>query len=733
MPVNDGQPMSNTRLFEALLQEAERSFQRRLVVIAGGQEWGRGEVGGLASLIPAEESIWLSDSAEPCCGLEPVPFSRAKTLLGGECRLLIFDAWSGFDPNAFGIASGLVRGGGVLALLTPPLAQWGDFPDPQYRRIAVWPHAPEATRGQFLPRLSEFVAGSDQRVLLEEDGTVQFSAFLRGESVSRVPATSAEAPFATAEQQQAVEAVMKVLTGHRHRPLVLTADRGRGKSSAMGLAAAEMLRAGVGKVLVTAPSFEAVKPLFAMARRQLGMADESPAPPKRLATKRGELLFVAPDELAAMRPTAAMLLVDEAAGIPVNLLEQFLKAYSRVAFSTTVHGYEGTGRGFSVRFKERLDELAPQWTALEMHEPVRWAGNDPLEAFTAKALLLDAEPASLPHHVVEAFSPQALQMCWPTAEELAADDTVLRELFGLLVLAHYQTSPLDLRHLLDGENIRLCLALHSARVVGVAMLAVEGGFDESLEKAIFRGERRPQGHLFPQTLLAHAGIAGAGKVRGLRVVRIAVLPELQGKGIGSALLLEVEAWAREQGMGYVAASFGYTPSLLAFWRAAAYTAVHLGTRRNAGSGEHSLSLMKALDTQGEALLCRAAQAFDTDFPVLLGDVFQRLEPDWVMDLCAAFSAVSEISPLSQRDLDIVQAYAWHRRSYESSAVALGRLLRRSFPRLRILGDGAAVVIRKVLQQQGWEEVSAATGLSGRKAVEVALRSAFADLLEGATF
>ncbi len=54
--------------------------------------------------------------------------------------------------------------------------------------------------------------------------------------------------------------------------------------------------------------------------------------------------FMAPDALLASTTEADWLIVDEAAAIPGPLLEKLVSRFPRVLLTTTVQGYEGTGR-----------------------------------------------------------------------------------------------------------------------------------------------------------------------------------------------------------------------------------------------------------------------------------------------------------------------------------------------------------------------------------------------------
>ncbi|PIW78590.1 MAG: hypothetical protein CO000_00910, partial [Piscirickettsiaceae bacterium CG_4_8_14_3_um_filter_44_38] len=56
----------------------------------------------------------------------------------------------------------------------------------------------------------------------------------------------------THDQQQAIDAIHHLAFGHRKRPVVLTADRGRGKSYTLGLACLRLLAEGKQHITLTA-------------------------------------------------------------------------------------------------------------------------------------------------------------------------------------------------------------------------------------------------------------------------------------------------------------------------------------------------------------------------------------------------------------------------------------------------------------------------------------------------
>ncbi len=672
---------------------------RRCLLLTGDADWCRRAASGLVADPALQPAVWLE--------------AGGRRLLGTETGALVVDAHAGFDPDAFGLACGTLRGGGLLVLLTPPLAHWPAFDDPQRRRLAVALQEASAVPSRFLARAA--------RVLQTDPDVFRVQ---QGEALPVVvPAARSPRPpgWRSPDQQRAVEALLRVASGHRRRPLVLIADRGRGKSAAFGMAAAGLLRAGHRRVLVTAPRIDAVDALFEHAARELGVPRGGRG---HLHWQDADIRFVAPDALLHDDHPADLLLVDEAAAIPAPLLAGLLRRYPRIAFATTVHGYEGTGRGFAVRFSQVLDRDTRGWKALRLETPIRWAAGDPLERLVSRLLLLDAGAAD--DAVLRDATPQTCTPGVLDRDRLVGDEATLRELFGLLVLAHYRTRPFDLRHMLDGINLDILVLRHRGHVAATALVAREGGFDAATADAIAAGERRPHGHLLPELLAAHLGPPDAARLRCARIVRIAVHPAVQGRGLGAQLLAFIVARAGGQGLDFIGSSFGATRGLLRFWRRGGFEPVRLGIRRGAASGEHSLVVLRGLSAPGEALADQLRSRFGRQFPAQLGDALRDVEPALVADLLHGIPAPGGLDEADRRDL---RAYAHGRRRCEDCLAPLADLALAALAAGRVTEERDRVLlVARLLQKRSWREVAQRLGVPGRRQADAALRQVIAALL-----
>ncbi len=619
--------------------------------------------------------LWISPHP-PGPQADWIPAARLHTRLGQEHDLVVFDALEGLSVDALAMAAGLVRGGGTLVLLTPAPARWPRLPDPEMaRRVAVG--APPRRPSPFLERLAGLL-----RPL--------------------APTAPAGAGWQelTPDQAHALEAVLRTATGHGRRPLLVTADRGRGKSALLGIAAGRLWRQGRRRLLVTAPRRAAVDVLL----RHFGEETRG----------AGRLSFLPPDALLAAPPPADLLLVDEAAGIPVPLLEGLVRNFGRVVLATTVHGYEGSGRGFLLRLGRFLDRHRPGWRHVRLERPARWAPGDPLEALMNRALLLDAEPPEAP------TLPETPRPVLRRGPELAREEPRLRALFGLLASAHYRTRPSDLRYLLDASNLEVLSLEGEEGPVAAALVAREGALPGALARAVLSEGRRPRGHLLPQLLATRCDLPEALERPCRRVVRIAVHPALQGRGLGSRLLAAVVEQARAEGAALVGASFGATAELVRFWRRAGFRPLRLGHRREASSGAHGLLVARALDPDLAPRLEEAQAAFGRRFAHQLADPFRALDPETALELLPASHP-----PFRAKERARLRAYGEGRLPYLDVLDLLHRLAAAAGGTDQ---PGRRLLVLRVLQGRDWKCCAERLGLSGRREAEALLRGTVLDLV-----
>ena len=594
-------------------------------------------------------------SERSLAGLTAVTAREAGQWLGSETDRVVFDAFSGFNPNAFAQVCGTLRGGGELILLTPPAEQWPAFADPEYAALCGSRYSQQKLAGYFLQRLTREL----QQAM--KPGNLVWSLPLP-HLPTRAPC---HAPYLSQEQ----EALLASLVAHFQtaslpQTLVITADRGRGKSASLGLALASLCQQQARTVCVCAPQRSAVEALFAALQRQLpeGIVQGSGFSHPALQVR-----FYPPVVLLQKHPEADLVIVDEAAAISVTLLKAICQHWPRQWFATTLHGYEGNGRGFEQRFLQYLTHCGRSWQGYQLGTPVRWAEQDPLETLSYRLLLLDAELPDLSD--TDEFN--ALVYRSISAADLLADEALLNQLFGLLIAAHYRTTPNDLRQLLDSPDLSLRVLQRGTCPVAVALLVEEGPLDAELAQGVWAGLRRPAGDLIPQTLVAREGWLEAAELQGWRVMRIAVHPELQEQGLGSRLLVQVQAEALDKQLDFCAASFAATPGLLRFWQHNAYVPLRMGERCDAVTAGWPMLMFQALSDRAGVVARQAQLRFESRFLLRLIAAPQAYDTALIL---ACLTGLRTPQRCSQDSVQRLQGFAHQQRGFEDSLPEIRQLL-----------------------------------------------------------
>ena len=674
MPAND-----ITRWMTGLLDELEQSRQRQLVTLQGTAEWCDVR---LAALRQLHSEMLLISNRHP--GLEAVAFDNAAACLGGEARLVVLDLFDGFDADVLCIAGGLVRAGGVLVLMSLPPAEWNTEQD----RYACWQDGRRSPRAYFV----EYFFAALRRQA--EIGLLVTPRSLPPRPLLPVLQATPRRGGCTAEQARILEQLQGWLRGRSRGIALLGAARGRGKSTCLGMLA-ERLRADW-PLLVSARSRQTA----AMLLRQ--------CPGVR---------FAAPDRLLREPPAAQLLIVDEAAAIPLSLLRQLVRRYPLLVMAATNGGYEGTGRGFMLRFVAELDDRGVSRYSIE--DPVRWCRGDRLEAWLDDCLMqgaesIDGDAESLP---ISGCRLQVVEN--PGAPRKRS---LLREVYTLLCSAHYRTRPSDLRMLMENPDQLLIVARLGARVIGVALLNIEGGFDAALDEAVFFGRRRPRGHLLAQMLTAQAGCRGFAVRRGLRVQRIAVAPPYRRQGLGSRLLERARRAGEALGLDYIGASFAIDARAANFWRRAGFDLVHVSYAAGKSSGGQSVAVLRPIGKGVQPDLQRLRARVQQQLPTWMTQFLQTLDADQVTALLRLSDFTAAASELDEHE---VETFTAGNRGFELCFASLQKYVMQRIARGRDEPD--RLLIEKAVQNRAWEECDRAAGSEGRKQLQKRLRGLVAAL------
>lgn len=487
---------------------------------------------------------WLDwgDTSDPVLVLDDqrtdrYAMHRYRDFLGGSNQRVQVNCWQRVHADALAALAGTVTTGGVLVVNLP--AQATAF---SQRLLA------HAEPFRLVAKVSSLACLQRLEAKLTE-----------------LPVRS---PAAAQFPNQAQQSVITAMLEQHDQTHLLMADRGRGKSSSLGAALA--LYSGPDRLVVTAPKRSQVESLLQQAGNQAE--------------------FIAWERLLELPADSVRLVIDEAAGLPIHILQQLCQKFRVWGIATTVEGYEGCGRGFVIRFVDWLGQHC-NYRNHTLTEPVRWRAPDDCEAWLNQVLCLQ---------------PVADQPSWQNGFHFchasALSDTQLNQVIQLLLEAHYQSSPNDLRLLLDDPQQQLVLYCQQQGLAGVIWLASEGPVAEHLRPAILTGTRRPPGALLPQALSYQWQHQAPMQWHWWRVVRIAVPLKLRRQQLGTRLLQQLFSLAQQQSIDAIGSSFGAAPEVLKFWQANGYQLVHQGGKRQMASGYVNAMVAVGLKPAVKALL-----------------------------------------------------------------------------------------------------------------------------------
>ncbi|MFC2435725.1 MAG: tRNA(Met) cytidine acetyltransferase TmcA [Aggregatibacter sp.] len=571
-------------------------MSRALLILVGEDDFLAHQLNHNLSL---KSAVWIGDVSPQFATQAYFPFSKTKNLLGSEFPSIIYDARQGIHLDALAMAAGTLQDGGQLLLL---LNHWADLANQPDTDSLRWSGEKRAINTPY------FIAFLQEKIAKYGFPVYQNTPL----NLASPKPQKDRSPHCQPTLEQA--RLLQQMAETEEAILIVTAKRGRGKSALAGLFAKQQLAQNQ-PVILTAPNKSAVN-IF----NEFAGADITFMPPDELSQNLSE----APQQFANH-----WLFVDEAAMIPLDILFRLTNAFKRVVLTTTLHSYEGTGRGFLLKFMAKTDRTLRH---VELFTPLRWQADDKLEAFIDDLLLCDCEDR-LPQPPYDSVLAAQIQISH--CERIPHDE--IESVYGLLTLAHYRTSPLDLRRLLDAPQQQFYLAQAQDSLLGCVWAVPEGGLtDKTLIRQIHRGERRPRGNLVAQMLCFQAGLEEACELRSLRISRIAVQPNWQQQGLGQRLIarMKQQEMKQQSEVDFLSVSFGYTPELLAFWQKCGFILVHFSESKEASSGCYSVVVLCPLSEKGQVFVQRAEKQFQRNLPLSfhpLAAQFVRTEIAWTLD------------------------------------------------------------------------------------------------------
>ncbi|KAI9258275.1 GNAT acetyltransferase 2-domain-containing protein [Sporodiniella umbellata] len=548
-------------------------------------------------------------------------YKETQNILGNTYGMCILQDFEAITPNTLARTIETVEGGGMVVLLLKSMSslkQLYTMTMDVHSRYRTEAHSDVIARfnERFILSLSScetclvvddelnvlpISAGKNVKPLAIKASTEKTAeeielAELKESLQDTEPVASLIKNARTIDQAKAILTFVEAISEKSLRSTVaLTAGRGRGKSAALGIAMASAVAYGYSNIFVTSPSPENLKTLFEFVFKTfdaLGYEEhldydivQSTNPDFNKAIVRVNIFkqhrqtiqYIQPQD-AHVLGQAELLVIDEAAAIPLPLVRELLGSYL-VFMSSTINGYEGTGRSLSLKLIQQLREqsqglvgkklddeaesvvgrsleakksegaeMATGRTLKEvkLEEPIRYAPGDHVEKWLNKVLCLDASIVS--KNIQGCPHPSECELYYVNRDTLFSyhpvSETFLQRMMSLYVASHYKNSPNDLQLMSDAPAHHLFVLLPPVNEktsslpdpLVVVQVCLEGEISrQTVVNSLSRGQR-PSGDMIPWLISQQYQDDDFASLSGARVVRIATHPDYSKMGYGSRAL-----------------------------------------------------------------------------------------------------------------------------------------------------------------------------------------------------
>ncbi|CAI2319003.1 unnamed protein product [Caenorhabditis sp. 36 PRJEB53466] len=537
-------------------------------------------------------------------------YNETEKILGNTFGVLVLQDFEAMTPNVLARTIETIEGGGMVILLMQSVRSLR-----QLYTISMDVHNRYRTEAhnEIIARFNErFILSlaSCSSILALDDQLRVLPISSHIESVEPVPAAQKKAqsesdaelsslkeamketkPIGpllararTACQAKALLRFLDVITEKQSKVTCsLTAGRGRGKSAAVGLSLAGAIAFGFTNIFVTSPTPENLKTLFEFVVKGFDALDyqehtdyeliQSANPDFKNCLVRINVFREHKQTIQYISPTdvqklgqCELIVIDEAAAIPLPLVKELISGPYISFLSSTINGYEGTGRSLSLKLLQQLrsqsggGEVKEGKTAtskgrtlheMHMEESIRYKPGDKIEKWLNRLLCLEAGSTQLK---LECGTPPPsdCELYVVNRDTLFsfhdASEAFLQQVMAIFVSAHYKNSPNDLQMLSDApaHNLFVLMApIDKTRkslpeVLAVVQVCLEGRLDsDKMENGLERG-KRAAGDLLPWTVSQQFMDKQFGTLSGGRIVRVAVHPDYQSMGYGTRAVQLIE-------------------------------------------------------------------------------------------------------------------------------------------------------------------------------------------------